>query len=171
MEEKKEKTQENTFDDTKKELLKQIEMALKNITVSKVQQANSEYLYKLVKTRDKLKKEDEEMYRDGDYYQGYGARGVPGTGRYRDGGYGESYGRRGVPGSGRRYRGEENLDEMKYHYGNYHESGSYGAKEDSAFKMTEAFKDFGYAISEELEPKDKMMFKKAMQEIMQMMDK
>lgn len=89
---------------------------------------------------------------------------------YRD--YGEySYGRRGVPGTGRRgyrrYRGEDALDEMKYHYGNYMESGSYGEKEDSNMKMINCFKEFGFSIAEELEPKDKMMFKKAMQEVMQ----
>lgn len=100
----------------------------------------------------------------------YGRRGVRGTGRGR---YSEgSYGRRGVPGTGRgRYRGEEMLDEMSYHYGNYHNSGNYGAKEDSAYKMTEAFKEFGFSIVEELEPNEKMMFKQAMQEIMQELER
>ncbi len=61
----------------------------------------------------------------------YGRRGVPGSGRrsYREGG---SFGRRGVPGTGRgRYRGEEMMDEMAYHYGNYSESGQYGAEGES----------------------------------------
>ena len=67
----------------------------------------------------------------GEYSDGgsYGRRGVPGSGRgrYSDGG---SYGRRGVKGTGRgRYRGEEMMDEMMYHYGNYSEgSGQYGAE-------------------------------------------
>ena len=107
-------------------------------------------------------KEELYMYRDSyndGYSESYGRRGVPGTGRGR---YRDSY--------GRGYRGEDALDEMSYHYGNYHNSGSYGAKEDSSYKMVEAFKKFGYAIGEELEPKDKMMFKKAMQEIMQMLE-
>ena len=83
----------------------------------------------------KLKKEELNMYQG--YGEGsYGRRGVPGTGRgrYREGGsYGEeSFGRRGVKGTGRgRYRGEEPeemLEEMKFHYGNYSESGQYGAE-------------------------------------------
>ena len=68
-------------------------------------------------------------YSEGGYGEGnYGRRGVKGTGRgrYRD----SSYGRRGVPGTGRGgYRGEEMMDEMAYHYGNYAESaGEYGAE-------------------------------------------
>ena len=64
----------------------------------------------------------------GEYGEGsYGRRGVPGSGRGR---YSEgSYGRRGVKGTGRgRYRGEEMMDEMMYHYGNYSESGQFGAE-------------------------------------------
>lgn len=169
MEENKEQPKETNWKDS---LNKQIEKQIETISKQQVQQGNVDYLYKLIDIHKDLKneeyweKEEENMYRD---YGEYGARGVPGTGRY---GYGDAYGRRGVPGSGRgRYRGEEPLEEMKYHYGNYMDSGNnYGAKDDSAYKMTEAFKDFGFAISKELEPKDKMMFKQAMQEIMQELD-
>lgn len=113
-------------------------------------------ILKILKTKGEIK-----MYNGYGYGRGYGAEG-----------YGaEGYGRRGVPGTGRRrYRGEEALDEMKYHYGAYQDSynaGNYGAKEDSSYKMTEAFKEFIFAVGEELEPKDKMMFKQAMQEMVQ----
>lgn len=152
----------------------QVEQQIENIVNEEIQTGNVDYLGRLVDIQKDLKEMEEKNmnysnYNDGGYRDSYGRRGVPGTGRYRDGG---SYGRRGVPGSGRgRYRGEEMLDEMSYHYGNYHDSGSYGAKEDSAYKMTEAFKEFGFSIAEELEPKEKMMFKQAMQEIMQELDK
>lgn len=127
---------------------------------------NVDFLYKVIDIHKDIaneeywkEKEEYMMYRDYGNYNGY------------DEGYRrERYGRRGVPGTGRRYRGEEMLDEMKYHYGNYQDSyntGNYNAKEDSSYKMTEAFKEFVYAVGEELEPKDKQMFKQAMQEMVQ----
>lgn len=162
-EEKKQET--NAIDKAKEE----VEKLIKQVTESGLQVANVELLYKLIDIHkdienEKYCKEKEEnmMYRDSyndGYSENYGRRGVPGTGRGR---YRDSY--------SRGYRGEDALDEMSYHYGNYHNSGNYGAKEDSSYKMVEAFKKFGYAIGEELEPKDKMMFKKAMQEIMQMLE-
>jgi len=69
-----------------------------------------------------------EGYSEGGYgAESYGRRQRDSRGRYRDGG---SYGRRGVPGTGRgRYRGEEAMEEMAYHYGNYSESSEqYGAE-------------------------------------------
>lgn len=153
-------------------LEEQTNSLLEKITNESVSSSNLETLYKIVDIQKdieqikQLKEGNDMRYNDYEDYGNYGARGVPGTGRYRG-----NYGRRGVPGSGRgRYRGEEAIDNMAYHYGNYHESGNYGAKEDSAYKMTEAFKEFGYAIAEELEPNEKQMFKQAMQEIMQQLD-
>lgn len=145
----------------KQELLEklneQVEKAIENVLNEKVQPGNADYLYKLMDIHKDIKneKEEKEMYRD----YGYGE-------------YGEGYGRRGVPGTGRRrrYRGEDALDEMKYHYGNYQDSyntGNYNGKDDSSYKMTEAFKEFIFAVGEELEPKDKQMFKQAMQEMVQ----
>ena len=93
-------------------------------------------------------------YNDGynEYGEDYGRRGVPGTGRR----YGNdmSYGRRGVPGSGRdRYRGEEMIDEMAYHYGNYSDGKEmYGADGDTleSFKyMLKAFKDYYKHLKQE----------------------
>lgn len=173
-EEKKEETKNK---DIVKELCPKIEDLIINIKEDGINSDNLEYLYKLVDIHKDLKNEkywesEERKMRYSNYgneyddYNSYGRRGVPGTGRgrYREG----SYGRQGVDA---KYRGEDMLDEMSYHYGNYHDSNSYGAKEDSAYKMTEAFKEFGYSIAEELEPNEKKMFKKAMQEIMQELDK
>lgn len=177
------------MEEYKEKLEEQLNKEIKNIVENEsVQIGNIDYLYKLVdihkdmKNEEYWKKKEEDImnYRNyegygndsmGGYGDSYGRRGVAGTGRgrYRDGG--DSYGRRGVAGTGRgRYRGEEMLDEMKYHYGNYQDSNSYGAKEDSAYKMTEAFKEFGFSIANELEPNEKKMFKQAMQEIMQELD-
>lgn len=122
----------------------QIDKKINTILEQGIQAGNVDFLYKMVdikKDMAEIKKEEEEMmyraggrnYREGGYSEGgysegnYGRRGVPGTGRGR---YSEgSYGRRGVPGSGRgRYRGEEMMDEMAYHYGNYSESSEYGAE-------------------------------------------
>lgn len=122
---------------------------------------NVEYIYKLtdiLKDAGEIKeKEESNMYRDyGEYGDNYGRRGVPGTGRGRY----------------RRYRGEDALDEMKYHYGNYMDSyntGNYNGKEDSSYKMTEALEKFIFAVNEELEPKDKQMFKQTMQEMVHKM--
>ena len=169
-----EKKEEKTFQD---EIKEKAEQAIKTVTEQGINNNNIDFLFKVIDIHKDLCNEKywevkEEYYMYGNYDDmSYGRRGVKGTGRgrYRDGG---SYGRRGVPGTGRgRYRGEEMLDEMSYHYGNYHNSGNYGAKEDSAYKMTEAFKEFGFSIAEELEPNEKMMFKQAMQEIMQELER
>ena len=91
----------------------------------------------------------------GEYSEGgsYGRRGVPGTGRgrYNEGG---SYGRRGVKGTGRgRYRGEEMMDEMMYHYGNYAEGREmYGNDHETlkSFKyMLKSFKDYYKHLKQE----------------------
>lgn len=168
-----EKKEEKTF---QTELIEKTEQAIKTVVEQGLNNNNIDFLYKAVDIHKDLCNENywkakEEYYMYGNYDDmSYGRRGVRGTGRGR---YSEgSYGRRGVPGTGRgRYRGEEMLDEMSYHYGNYHNSGNYGAKEDSAYKMTEAFKEFGFSIAEELEPNEKMMFKQAMQEIMQELER
>lgn len=168
-----EKKEEKTFQD---EIKEKTEQAIKTVTEQGINNNNIDFLYKAIDIHKDLCNEKywevkEEYYMYGNYDDmNYGRRGVRGTGRGR---YSEgSYGRRGVPGTGRgRYRGEEMLDEMSYHYGNYHNSGNYGAKEDSAYKMTEAFKEFGFSIAEELEPNEKMMFKQAMQEIMQELER
>lgn len=77
---------------------------------------------------------------------------------YSEGG---SYGRRGVPGTGRgrRYRGENDIEDMKYHYGNYSEGRSYGGDDhsDKSFdKMVECLESFMYTIMEEADDQHKV---------------
>ena len=104
--------------------------------------------------KEEIKMRYRNSYNDGynEYGEDYGRRGVPGTGRR----YGNdmSYGRRGVPGTGRgRYRGEEMIDEMAYHYGNYSDGKEmYGADGDTleSFKyMLKAFKDYYKHLKQE----------------------
>ena len=104
--------------------------------------------------KEEIKMRYRNSYNDGynEYGEDYGRRGVPGTGRR----YGNdmSYGRRGVPGTGRgRYRGEEMIDEMAYHYGNYSDGKEmYGADGDTleSFKyMLKSFKDYYKHLKQE----------------------
>lgn len=175
MDEENKEIEINVIDKTKEE----IEKIIQYILDEGIQTENLDFLYKAIDIHKdieneeywKIKKEDMEMryrdsyenygeygeygnYNDGSYNDGgnYGRRGVPGTGRgrYRDG----SYGRRGVPGTGRgRYRGEEAMDEMAYHYGNYsYGREQYGADEDTmkSFKyMLKAFKDYYKHLKQE----------------------
>lgn len=125
---------------------KQVEEKIKTIADNGIKSENLDNLYKLIDIHKdianeeywKVEKEGEmsEM-RYGNYgeYNGYygedsyGRRMRDSRGRYMEG---NSYGRRGVKGTGRgRYRGEEKMDEMMYHYGNYNESGQYGAEHET----------------------------------------
>ena len=107
--------------------------------------------------------------------------------RYNDyGDYSEGrYGRRGVPGSGRgRYRGhnygEEMLDEMREHYGEYSESmsaysrGNYNAGQDGMRALENAmeiFTEFSQKMIREAEtPEEKQIIKKYLRKISQMGD-
>lgn len=161
MEQNKEPEKKETIE----KICEQVDKKLEALSKEGIQQSNIDYVGKLIDVKKDIKEmEEKDMYRDYGNYNGYNE----GYGRGR---YNEGYGRRGVPGSGRgRYRGEDMLDEMKYHYGAYQDSyntGNYNAKEDSSYKMTEAFKEFVYAVGEELDPKDKQIFKQAMQEMVQ----
>lgn len=139
---------------------KKVEESIENIIKDEITTENLKNLGMLVDIHKDLKNEEYWKLKEEKIMYGYD---------YGEE-YREPYGRRGVPGTGRRrYRGADALEEMSYHYGNYQDGGSYGGKEDSAYKMIEAFKKFGYAVSEELEPKDKMMFKNAMKEMSQEM--
>lgn len=148
MEEKKEeKKQENVIQKVKEES----EKVIKKILDQGIRSDNVDYLYKLVDIHKDIANEEyweekeeslEMMYGNYGNYGEYGESGSYNGGRRRDsrGRYmeGGSYGRRGVPGSGRgryrggqgsgNYRGEELMDEMMFHYGNYSESGQYGAE-------------------------------------------
>ena len=112
-------------------------------------------------------------------YGEYGARRRDSMGRYMDG-----YGRRGVPGSGRgRYREsysevEDMLDEMKDHYGAYNESmgaysrGNYNAGEDGIKALENAMEVFTECTQKMIEqaesPEEKQVIKKYLRKISQM---
>lgn len=151
---------ENIMDKLKEQVEEKIELIQK----SGIKPENIENLYKLVdihkdianedywKSKEEGEKSDMRYGNYGAYSEGsYGRRGVPGSGR---GGYSEgSFGRRGVKGTGRgRYRGEEKIEEMAYHYGNYSEGGSYGAEGQTVEAleyMMEAAYEFICMLSEE----------------------
>lgn len=184
MEENKETKKDEKIIDKLKE---ETEKLICNILEQGINENNLDYLYKVVDIHKDIsneeywkQKEENEMYgnysRDsyGEYNEGgsYGRRGVPGTGRGR---YSEgSYGRRGVPGTGRgRYRGEEIMDEMAYHYGNYSEGmQSYGADQETmkSFKyMLKAFKDYYKHLKEEASSQEEVkMLEDTAREISQM---
>ena len=184
MEENKETKKDEKIIDKLKE---ETEKLICNILEQGINENNLDYLYKVVDIHKDIsneeywkQKEENEMYgnygRDsyGEYNEGgsYGRRGVPGTGRGR---YSEgSYGRRGVPGTGRgRYRGEEMMDEMAYHYGNYTEGrDNYGADQETmkSFKyMLKAFKDYYKHLKDEASSQEEVkMLEDVAREISQM---
>ena len=154
MEQETEKKETKVLDKLKEETDK----SMKRVLEQGVQTNNVDFLYKMIDIKKdiaEIEKEEQEMmygnygrYDDMNYS---GGRRRDSRGRYMEGG---SYGRRGVPGTGRgRYRGEEMMDEMAYHYGNYNEGREqYGADEETmkSFKyMLKSFKDYYKHLKEE----------------------
>ena len=160
MEQETEKKETKVLDKLKEETDK----SMKRVLEQGVQTNNVDFLYKMIDIKKDIaeieKEEQEMMYGNygrgsyGEYSEGgnySGGRRRDSRGRYMEGG---SYGRRGVPGSGRgRYRGEEMMDEMAYHYGNYNEGREqYGADEETmkSFKyMLKSFKDYYKHLKQE----------------------
>ena len=159
MEQETEKKETKVLDKLKEETDK----SMKRVLEQGVQTNNVDFLYKMIDIKKDIaeieKEEQEMMYGNygnydnyGEYDRSYGGgRRRDSRGRYMEGG---SYGRRGVPGTGRgRYRGEEMMDEMAYHYGNYNEGREqYGADEETmkSFKyMLKSFKDYYKHLKEE----------------------
>jgi hypothetical protein len=142
-------------------LKEETDKSMKRVLEQGVQTNNVDFLYKMIDIKKDIaeieKEEQEMMYgnygnygRDSDMMYSGGRR-RDSRGRYMESG---SYGRRGVPGTGRgRYRGEEMMDEMAYHYGNYNEGREqYGADEETmkSFKyMLKSFKDYYKHLKEE----------------------
>ena len=157
MEQETEKKETKVLDKLKEETDK----SMKRVLEQGVQTNNVDFLYKMIDIKKDIaeieKEEQEMMYGN---YENYGrnsdmmysgGRRRDSRGRYMEGG---SYGRRGVPGTGRgRYRGEEMMDEMAYHFGNYNEGREqYGADEETmkSFKyMLKSFKDYYKHLKEE----------------------
>lgn len=154
-----EKKQEKQDKKISEKINEQIDKKINGILEQGIQAGNVDFLYKMVdikKDMVEIEKEEQEMM-----YSNYGNYGddMYAGGRRRDsrGRYMEgegSYGRRGVKGTGRgRYRGEEMMDEMQYHYGNYSEGRErYGADDETmkSFKyMLKSFKDYYKHLKEE----------------------
>ena len=158
MEEEKKQTEEK---DVIEKVTEEVDKSIKRIMEQGVQTNNIDFLYKMIDIKKDIaeieKEEQEMMYgnygnygRDSDMMYSGGRR-RDSRGRYMESG---SYGRRGVPGTGRgRYRGEEMMDEMAYHYGNYNEGREqYGADEETmkSFKyMLKSFKDYYKHLKQE----------------------
>ena len=159
MKEETEKKETSVID----KVTEEVDKSIKRIMEQGVQTNNIDFLYKMIDVKKDIaeieKEEQEMMYGNygnydnyGEYDRSYGGgRRRDSRGRYMEDG---SYGRRGVPGTGRgRYRGEEMMDEMAYHYGNYNEGREqYGADEETmkSFKyMLKSFKDYYKHLKEE----------------------
>ena len=161
MEEEKKQTEEKSVIDKVKE---EVDKSIKRIMEQGVQTNNIDFLYKMIDVKKDIaeieKEEQEMMYGNygresyGEYNEGgnySGGRRRDSRGRYMES---SSYGRRGVKGTGRgRYRGEEMMDEMMYHYGNYSEGREqYGADQETmeSFKyMLKSFKDYYKHLKQE----------------------
>ena len=154
MEQETEKKETKILDKLKEETDK----SMKRVLEQGVQTNNVDFLYKMIDIKKdiaEIEKEEQEMmygnygrYDDMSYS---GGRRRDSRGRYMEG---SSYGRRGVPGTGRgRYRGEEMMDEMAYHYGNYSEGREqYGADQETmkSFQyMLKSFKDYYKHLKQE----------------------
>ena len=156
----------------------EVDKSIKRILEQGVQTNNIDFLTKMIDIKKdiaKIEKEEQEMmygnygrYDDMSYS---GGRRRDSRGRYMEGG---SYGRRGVPGSGRgRYRGEEMMDEMMYHYGNNNEGREqYGADEETmkSFKyMLKSFKDYYKHLKEEASsPQEVKLLEETAREMLEM---
>lgn len=164
MEEEKKQTKEKNV---LEKVTEEVDKSIKRIMEQGVQTNNIDFLYKMIDVKKDIaeieKEEQEMMYGNysnygreqyGEYNEGgsyNGGRRRDSRGRYMEGG---SYGRRGVKGTGRgRYRGEEMMDEMMYHYGNYSEGREqYGADQETmeSFKyMLKSFKDYYKHLKQE----------------------
>jgi hypothetical protein len=141
-----------------KEVKQKVEEKINNILEQGIQSDNVEVLGELVDIHKDMANEEywekkkEVMSMN---YRGYGEYD---EGNYNEGRYGarrrDSRGRYMARGRGRgNYRGEEMMDEMAYHYGNYNESREqYGADEETmkSFKyMLKSFKDYYKHLKEE----------------------
>lgn len=159
-----------------------------------IQSENVDFLYKIVDIHKdianeeywNIKKEEDNMryraygnsYNESGNYNAGGNYGRDAYGEYSDGG---NYGRRERDSRGRytargydsKYRGEEMMDEMMYHYGNYNEGreqyGSDGQTMESFKFMLKSFKDFFKHLEKEASSQQEVeMLKKTAREISEM---
>ena len=180
MEEEKKQTEEKNV---LEKVTEEVDKSIKRIMEQGVQTNNIDFLYKMIDIKKDIaeieKEEQEMMYGNygnydnyGEYDRSYGGgRRRDSRGRYMEGG---SYGRRGVKGTGRgRYRGEEMMDEMMYHYGNYSEGREqYGADNETlkSFEyMLKSFKDYYKHLKQEASsPQEVKMLEQTAEEMLEM---
>ena len=178
MQEEKKQTEEKSIVD---KVTEEIDKSIKRIMEQGVQTNNIDFLYKMIDVKKDIaeieKEEQEMMYGNYDNYGRHddmsygGGRRRDSRGRYMEGG---SYGRRGVKGTGRgRYRGEEMMDEMMYHYGNYSEGREqYGADNETlkSFEyMLKSFKDYYKHLKQEASsPQEVKMLEQTAEEMLEM---
>lgn len=161
-------------------LKEEMERMMKDILDKGIKSEDITTLYKMIDIHKDIEneeywkeKEDNMRYMYGrDSYgdDSYGRRRRDSRGRYMEG---EAYGRRGVPGTGRGYRGEDMLDEMSYHYGNYSEGKEmYGADQDTmeSYKlMLKSLKEYTKFLKENAStPEEEKMLEHTVREMSQM---
>ena len=177
MKEETEKKETSVID----KVTEEVDKSIKRIMEQGVQTNNIDFLYKMIDVKKDIaeieKEEQEMMYGNYDNYGRHddmsygGGRRRDSRGRYMEGG---SYGRRGVKGTGRgRYRGEEMMDEMMYHYGNYSEGREqYGADNETlkSFEyMLKSFKDYYKHLKQEASsPQEVKMLEQTAEEMLEM---
>ena len=178
MEEEKKQTEEKNV---LEKVTEEVDKSIKRIMEQGVQTNNIDFLYKMIDVKKDIaeieKEEQEMMYGNYDNYGRHddmsygGGRRRDSRGRYMEG---SSYGRRGVKGTGRgRYRGEEMMDEMMYHYGNYSEGREqYGADNETlkSFEyMLKSFKDYYKHLKQEASsPQEVKMLEQTAEEMLEM---
>ena len=178
MEEEKKQPEEKKVID---KVTEEVDKSIKRIIEQGVQTNNIDFLYKMIDVKKdiaEIEKEEQEMmysnygnYGREDEMMYYGGRRRDSRGRYMEG---SSYGRRGVKGTGRgRYRGEEMMDEMMYHYGNYAEGrDQYGADGETmeSFKyMLKSFKDYFKHLKQEASsPQEIKLLEETAREMLEM---
>ena len=178
MQEEKKQTEEKSVID---KVTEEVDKSIKRIMEQGVQTNNIDFLYKMIDVKKDIaeieKEEQEMMYGNYDNYGRHddmsygGGRRRDSRGRYMEG---SSYGRRGVKGTGRgRYRGEEMMDEMMYHYGNYSEGREqYGADSETlkSFEyMLKSFKDYYKHLKQEASsPQEVKMLEQTAEEMLEM---
>lgn len=155
MEEKEKEKQKKEGKELLQEVSEKVEEKIKSIIDSGITPDNIEALGELIDIHKDICNEEywkkkEEVFNM--RYRGYD--------EYGEGGYGEGgYGRRGRDSRGRytergrSYQGEEIIEEMREHYGNYSEGGRYGGPEkEKAFDyMLQSAEEFFAYLMEEVE--------------------
>lgn len=162
-----EKEEKKTTEEMRQKVKDKVEKVINRIVDDDLQEENVELLGELIDIHKDLANEEYWQIKEEAKYMrymndSYGRRMRDGRGRYMEG----NYGRRGRG----RYRGEDMMDEMHEHLGNYSESkeeygrGNYGAAGETVEhlqNMGECAVELVEALMEEADtPEEKKMIKK-----------